>query len=189
MRQDPNIILVGEIRDEETADVALHAALTGHLVFSTLHTNDAIGAIPRFLDLNAKSQILASALNAAIGQRLVRKLCSSCKAPADGDDVEKIKKNLSDIPENIIPKEITVYKKVGCEKCGGTGYKGRIGIYEVVFVSDSLEKLVATNPSHQDILTEAKKNGFITMFQDGLIRVLEGETTLEEISRVTSSNV
>ena len=189
LRQDPNIILVGEIRDEETADVALHAALTGHLVFSTLHTNDAIGAIPRFLDLNAKSQILASALNAAIGQRLVRKLCSSCKAPADGDDVEKIKKNLSDIPENIIPKEITVYKKVGCEKCGGTGYKGRIGIYEVVFVSDSLEKLVATNPSHQDILTEAKKNGFITMFQDGLIRVLEGETTLEEISRVTSSNV
>ncbi len=189
LRQDPNIILVGEIRDEETADVALHAALTGHLVFSTLHTNDAIGAIPRFLDLNAKSQILASALNAAIGQRLVRKLCSSCKAPADGDDVEKIKKNLSDIPENIIPKEITVYKKVGCEKCGGTGYKGRIGIYEVVFVSDSLEKLIATNPSHQDILTEAKKNGFITMFQDGLLRVLEGETTLEEISRVTSSNV
>ncbi|MDP3800270.1 MAG: GspE/PulE family protein [bacterium] len=189
LRQDPNIILVGEIRDEETADVALHAALTGHLVFSTLHTNDAIGAIPRFLDMNAKPQILASALNAVIGQRLVRKLCSNCKALAEGNDVEKIKNNLVGIPENIIPKEINVYKTVGCEKCGGTGYKGRIGIYEIVFVSDSLEKLVATNPSHQDILAEAKKNGFITMFQDGLIRVLEGETTPEEISRVTSSNV
>lgn len=188
LRQDPNIILVGEIRDEETADVALHAALTGHLVFSTLHTNNAIGAIPRFLDLNAKPQILASALNTVIAQRLVRKLCPSCKAPATFD-VEEIKKDLSGVPENIIPKEISVYKNIGCEKCGGTGYKGRIGVYEIVFVNDALEKLIGTNPSHQDILTEAKKNGFITMYQDGLLRVLAGETTPEEIARVTSSNV
>ncbi|MDP3764739.1 MAG: GspE/PulE family protein [bacterium] len=189
LRQDPNIILVGEIRDEETADVALHAALTGHLVFSTLHTNDAIGAIPRFLDLNAKPKILASALNAVIGQRLVRKLCLSCKTPATGVDIEKIKKDLAGVPENILPKEISVFKNVGCAKCGHSGYKGRIGVYEIVFVSDSLEELVGTNPSHQDILAEAKKNGFITMYQDGLMRVLVGETTLEEIARVTSSNV
>ncbi|MEK7565398.1 MAG: GspE/PulE family protein [Patescibacteria group bacterium] len=187
LRQDPNIILVGEIRDEETANVALHAALTGHLVFSTLHTNDAIGAIPRFLDLNAKPQILASALNVVIAQRLVRKLCPNCKTSATFD-VAEIKKDLSGVPENIIPKEISVYKNIGCEKCGGTGYKGRIGVYEIVFVNDSLEKLISTNPSHQDILTEAKKNGFITMYQDGLLRVLAGETTLEEIARVTSSS-
>lgn len=189
LRQDPNVILVGEIRDEETADVALHAALTGHLVFSTLHTNDAVGAIPRFLDLNAKPQILASALNAAIGQRLVRKLCSSCKKLAASNvAIDKIKEELSDVPQDILPKENNIYEASGCEKCGLTGYKGRIGVYEIVFVKDSLEKLIGTSPSHQDILTEVKKYGFVTMRQDGLIRVLAGETTLAEVDRVTGDN-
>ncbi len=191
LRQDPNVILVGEIRDEETADVALHAALTGHLVFSTLHTNDAVGAIPRFLDLNAKPQILASALNVIIGQRLVRKLCPGCKKVSAETSglLEKIKKNLSGVPQDILPKETTIYEAVGCPKCGNTGYKGRIGVYEILFTNDTLKKLMAANPSNQDILAKAQKNGFITMRQDGLMRVLSGETTLEEIDRVTGAGV
>lgn len=189
LRQDPNVILVGEIRDEETADVALHAALTGHLVFSTLHTNDAIGAIPRFLDLNAKPQILASALNAAVAQRLVRKLCSDCKKiVSDPTLIEKIKKDLADVKDEIKSwsDEIKIYEAVGCDNCGGTGYKGRIGVFEMLFVNEGLEKLIGQNPSHQQILAEAKKQDFVTMYQDGLMRVLTGETTLEEVSRVTS---
>jgi type IV pilus assembly protein PilB len=193
LRQDPNVILVGEIRDEETADVALHAALTGHLVFSTLHTNDAIGAVPRFLDMNAKPQILASALNAAIGQRLVRKLCAGCKKVSNvsTDVIEKIKKDLYDSPqmESVFPwpAEVKIYEPVGCEKCGNTGYKGRVGVYEVLFVDEEMEKLVGKSPSHQEILVAAKKTGFITMYQDGLMRILTGETTVAEIERVTSS--
>ncbi len=189
LRQDPNVILVGEIRDEETADVALHAALTGHLVFSTLHTNDAVGAIPRFLDLNAKPQILASALNAAVAQRLVRKLCQTCKKIiSDPTLIEKIKKDLIDVKDEIKswPAEIKIYEAAGCDKCGHTGYKGRIGVFEMLFVNEGLEKLIGQNPSHQQILEEAKKQGFITMYQDGLMRVLAGETTLDEVSRVTS---
>ncbi len=189
LRQDPNVILVGEIRDEETADVALHAALTGHLVFSTLHTNDAIGAIPRFLDLNAKPQILASALNAAVAQRLVRKLCSDCKKiVSDPTLIEKIKKDLADVKDEIKSwsDEIKIYEAVGCDNCGQTGYKGRIGVFEMLFVNEGLEKLIGQNPSHQQILAEAKKQDFITMYQDGLMRVLTGETTLKEVSRVTS---
>lgn len=190
LRQDPNIILVGETRDEETADVALHAALTGHLVFTTIHTNDAIGAIPRFLDINAKPQILASALNAAIGQRLVRKLCDECKKEIKNDSeiIEKIKKDLYSNPfvESALPapKKIKIYEAVGCEKCGNTGYKGRIGVFEALFIDEKMEKLIDKNPTHSDVLEEAKKSGFITMYQDGLMRVLEGETTIEEVERV-----
>ena len=195
LRQDPNIILVGEIRDEETADVALHAALTGHLVFSTLHTNDAVGAVPRFLDLNAKPQILASALNVVIAQRLVRKLCLTCKKSAAGGEsaLEQIKKDLYDSPqvkETLPwPDNAQIYEAAGCEKCGNTGYKGRIGVYEIVFINDSLEKLIGQNPTHAQILEEAQKNGFTTMYQDGLMRVLAGETTLAEVKRVTSREV
>lgn len=192
LRQDPNVILVGEIRDEETADTALHAALTGHLVFSTLHTNDAIGAIPRFLDMNAKPQILASALNVAIGQRLVRKLCAGCKKTVDDspDIAERIKKEIYNYPETEKlfpwPSEVKIYEVAGCEKCGSTGYKGRVGIYEIIFVDEAMEKLIGTSPSHQDILTAAKKTGFITMRQDGLMRVVLGETTLAEVDRITA---
>ncbi|MBI4118893.1 MAG: type II/IV secretion system protein [Parcubacteria group bacterium] len=188
LRQDPNVILVGEIRDEETADVALHAALTGHLVFSTLHTNNAVGAVPRFLDLNAKPKILSSALNAAIGQRLVRKLCPNCKketAP-NAVDAEKIKKELAGATMFDWPKEVKIYSPTGCEACGGTGYKGRVGIYEVLLVDEAMKKTIDANPSDQEVLEQAKRNGFITMYQDGLIRVLAGETTLEEVERVTS---
>jgi type IV pilus assembly protein PilB len=190
LRQDPNIILIGEIRDEETADVALHAALTGHMVFSTLHTNDAVGAVPRFLDINAKPQILASALNMAIGQRLVRKLCGECKKVSgeSADITKKIKKDLYDSPqiESIFPwpDEAKIYESVGCEKCGNTGYRGRIGVFEVLFINEAMEKFISQNPTHHGILEEAKKTGFMTMYQDGLIRVLAGETTMEEVERV-----
>jgi type IV pilus assembly protein PilB len=161
------------------------------LVFSTLHTNDGIGAVPRFLDMNAKPQILASALNAAIGQRLVRKLCAGCKKVSESADLEKIKKDLYDSPqvESVFPfpADAKIYESVGCAKCGGTGYKGRIGVYEVLFVDEAMEKLIGTSPSHQDIFVLAKKSGFITMYQDGLIRVLAGETTISEIERVISA--
>ena len=191
LRQDPDIILVGEIRDEETADVALHAALTGHLVFSTLHTNDAVGAVPRFLDLNAKPKILAPALNAVIGQRLVRKLCPECKKVSTSAGLEQIKKDLYDSTqiESVFPwpNDAKTYGPVGCEKCGGTGYKGRIGVYEVLFIDETMEKLIDENPSRQDVLALAKKSGFITMYQDGLMRVLAGETTMTEVERVTSA--
>ncbi len=195
LRQDPNIILVGEIRDEETADVALHAALTGHLVFSTLHTNNAVGAIPRFLDLNAKPPILASALNLVIAQRLVRRLCPQCKKEANLDPakMEQIKKELYDskFVEDIFPwpEPPKTYQAVGCERCGGTGYKGRIGVFEVLAVDSEMEKLIGQSPTHQLVFAQAKKAGFVTMYQDGLMRVLEGETTLEEIERVTSAAV
>ena len=151
LRQDPDIILVGEIRDGETADTALHAALTGHLVFSTLHTNDAVGAVPRFLDLNAKPQILASALNAVIGQRLVRKLCAACKKPAalESSTLEKIKQELYASPavEKLFPwpGEVKIYEPAGCAKCGGAGYKGRIGIHEVLKVTSTIGELVNNN--------------------------------------------
>ncbi len=195
LRQDPNIILVGEIRDEETADVALHAALTGHLVFSTLHTNNAVGAIPRFLDLNAKPPILASALNAVIAQRLVRRLCPQCKKEVGlaEAEIERIKKELFDSKfiEDIFPwpNPVKTYSAVGCEHCGGTGYKGRIGVFETLLVDDEMEKLVGQNPTNQQVFSQAKKAGFVTMYQDGLMRVLAGETTLEEVGRVTSAAV
>ena len=195
LRQDPNIILVGEIRDEETADVALHAALTGHLVFSTLHTNNAVGAIPRFLDLNAKPPILASALNLVVAQRLVRRLCPQCKKEAvlDPAKIEQIKKDLFDskFVEDIFPwpEPPKTYQAVGCERCGGAGYKGRIGVFEVLAVDGEMEKLIGQSPTHQQVLAQAKKTDFVTMYQDGLMRMLEGETTLDEVERVTSAAV
>lgn len=195
LRQDPDIILVGEIRDEETADVALHSALTGHLVFSTLHTNDAIGTIPRFLDLNAKPPILASALNAVIAQRLVRKLCGQCKKEIaiDKNALEKIKKELFDSAQvkKIFswPDAVKIYQPVGCAHCGNTGYKGRIGIFEILPIDQNMEQLIAKNPSHQEVLAQVKNDGFIFMYQDGLMKIIEGVTTLEEVGRVTSAEV
>jgi type II secretory ATPase GspE/PulE/Tfp pilus assembly ATPase PilB-like protein len=188
LRQDPDILLIGEIRDDETAQTALNAALTGHFVFSTLHTNDAIGAIPRFLDLNAKPQILASALNAVIAQRLVRKLCSACKKPIKigADFLEKIKENIGNDKNllDVINKTPIIYQAVGCSKCSDTGYKGRIGIFEVLIIDNELEKIIPTSPAHQELMELAIKQGFLSMYNDGILRVFEGITTLEEINRV-----
>lgn len=189
LRQDPDVMLVGEIRDEETAQTALNAALTGHLVFSTLHTNDAPGAVPRFLDLNAKPEILASALNAVIAQRLVRKLCKACKEKAEVDEAlfKKIKEGLkydADLQKKLRREELTIYEAVGCEVCSGTGYRGRTGIFEVFVIDKTMEAVVGGSPAHREVLEAARKAGFVDMYHDGLLRVLEGITTLEEVERV-----
>ena len=185
LRQDPDIILVGEIRDTETAKTALNASLTGHLVFSTLHTNDAAGAIPRFIDLGADPGSLASSLNLLMAQRLVRKVCETCKKeykPAK-EELEKITAVLKGVGHTPLEKANFV-KAAGCEKCNGLGYKGRIGILEIIQIDDALEKLISKSPSHADVLEVAKKKGMITMYQDALLKVLAGITTMEEVGRI-----
>lgn len=194
LRQDPNIIMLGEIRDKETAEIAIHAALTGHIVFSTLHTNDAAGAIPRFIDMGANPIILSAALIDIMAQRLLRRVCPDCKKEyiADEEQKAKIKKALQGLPEQIatpkISEKLKLYKAPGCAKCNGTGYKGRIGVYENIAVSPKIEKLITKSPSHADVLEVAKKSGFVSMYQDGILKVLEGITTLEELENVVGSS-
>jgi len=188
VRQDPDVILVGEIRDRETADTAIQASLTGHLVFSTLHTNDAAGAIPRLRDLGAEEKSVTSALKLVIAQRLVRRLCDHCKEEYEPspEEKEKIKQQLTSLSghENI-PEITKLYKAKGCEKCLGLGYQGRIGIFEVFVINPEVEKLILSRATHTDILDLLKKQGFITMTQDGLLKVIKGITSLEEVERVT----
>jgi len=187
LRQDPDIVMVGETRDLETAEIAVRAALTGHLVLSTLHTNDASGVIPRLLDLGIQPYLLSPALNAIVGQRLIRKLCSQCKTKREvsPEEEEKIKKILAVISPkaNIdVPKELpTIYKAVGCEACNNLGYKGRIGIYEVLTMDASIKELTAQNVPSFKILEQAIENGMITMLQDGILKVMQGTTSLEEV--------
>jgi len=184
LRQDPDILLVGEVRDSETAKTALDASLTGHLVFSTLHTNDAAGAIPRLLDLGANKGSLAASLNLIMAQRLVRRLCG-CKEKykLSKDVLDRISDILSNIKHPPIEK-VSFYKPKGCPKCNELGYKGRIGVLEIIEVDDEVEKLIAQNPSHSDVLEFSKKKGMITMHQDALLKAMEGITSLEEIERV-----
>ncbi len=186
LRQDPNIIMVGEIRDSETADLAIQAALTGHQVFSTIHTNSAAGAPPRLLDMGVEPFLLTSALNAVVGQRVVRKICPHCKVQFDAppEVVESIKQILGKfIPQNQAPI-LKLYKGQGCSFCGKTGYLGRIGIFEVLVISDAIAKLVLEHASSGAIEELATSSGMITMKQDGYMKVLEGVTTLEEVLRV-----
>ena len=186
LRQDPDVILVGEIRDLETANIAMHAALTGHLVFSTLHTNNAAGTIPRLIDLGVKPNIIAPAINVAIAQRLLRKLCNECKKEYEPSkkEEENINKNLGNIKNT--PKEIKLWKTIGCEHCNFTGYKGRTGIFEAFLVNDEIERLILQNPPEADIKKSAQRQGMITIYQDGLLKVLEGITSFEELNRVVS---
>lgn len=188
LRQDPDVILVGEIRDLETANTAMHAALTGHLVFSTLHTNNAVGSIPRLIDLGVKPNIIAPAINVALAQRLVRKLCDKCKKEYEPtkEDEKIIIKNLEKIKS--IPKEIKLWKAIGCEYCNFTGYRGRIGIFEAFLINDEIERLILKNPPEADIKSSAQKQGMITIYQDGLLKVLEGITSFEELNRVVSED-
>lgn len=190
LRQDPNIILVGEIRDKETTELAIQAALTGHLVFSTLHTNNAAGAIPRLIDLGAEPFLVASALNAVAGQRIARQICPTCKeeySPAQEviDDIKKVIGNLWS-PD----KKMVLYKGKGeingkpCDACGGTGYLGRVGVFELFPISDKISKLTLTRATMKDIEEEAKEEGMVTMKQDGYLKALEGITSLEEVLRV-----
>lgn len=188
LRQDPDILMVGEIRDKETAEIALQSALTGHLVFSTLHTNDAAGAVPRFLDLGASAKTVASALSLAIAQRLVRRLCPDCKEEVEPtkEEKEKIDAALKNLPESIKKTTLSkIYKPKGCDRCNGIGFKGRIGIYEIIEKEAELEKFISTSPGHAEILEFLNKKGFVSMFQDGVLKVLEGITSLEEVKNMT----
>jgi len=195
LRQDPDIVMVGEIRDTETAEIATQAALTGHLVISTIHTNNAAGAIPRFLSMGVKPFFLAPALNCVIGQRLVRRLCPDCKQPMTLDEalMEQVKHELSDLPKaaNITPdlNKLVFYgasdKTKDCKTCNGLGYKGRVGIYEIFTMNKEIEHMIlAQSVSEYDMLDVAKKYGMITMTQDGLLKGLDGLTSVEEVLRV-----
>lgn len=194
IRQDPDVILVGEIRDLDTAETAMHAALTGHLVFSTLHTNDAAGTIPRLIDLGVKPSIIAPAINAAMAQRLVRKLCLSCRQPAklSGQDLTNLKKELALLPKDAsLPeqKNWTLFKASdnGCETCNGISYKGRTGVYEIILIDDNMERLILASAPESEIKKQARDQGQITMRQDGLLKILAGITDLAELEKVVGS--
>lgn len=203
LRQDPDILMVGEIRDEETLEIALHAAMTGHLVLSTLHTNSAAATLPRMLDMGAEPFLIASTVNIIIAQRLARKLCQECKKPytLDPDEVSALEKsiNMQEIFSYLKSQEsiknvvgnaesfsaLTFYKPVGCEQCGGEGYRGRVGVYEVLAMETNIRKLVTQSATSEVIEAEAKKNGMSKMSEDGFLKAVQGITTIEEILRVT----
>ena len=190
LRQDPNVILVGEIRDKETAEIALNASLTGHIVFSTLHTNDAVGAIPRLLDLGIQTNILGPALSLVIGQRLVRRLCPNCKVKSKVTaELElKIKKFVAAIPDRVKKTDYAkfeIYEAKGCDKCGRLGYKGRTSIFELLQVSEEVESAIYKNPTEIELKDLAKKQGMVTMQEDGLLKILTGVTSFEEVERLT----
>jgi len=189
LRQDPDVIMVGEIRDNETALVAVNAALTGHLVLSTLHTNNAAGSFPRLLDLGVNSKVISSALNISIAQRLVRTLCQACKKETalEGRSREIVDKVLASIPDPIYLEGVQrehLWTTAGCQECSGLGFKGRIGVFEAILVDSMIEKAVITNPSERDIRTAAKNQKLLTMVEDGIVKVLAGATTIEELDRV-----
>lgn len=193
LRQDPDIVMVGEIRDLETAETAINASLTGHLVISTLHTNNAAGAIPRFLAMGVKPYLLGPSINVVIGQRLVRRLCSACKKKyeLDPSSYEKVKRELSLLPETELSKinfsNLTFYTACGCEQCHGLGLKGRIGIFEVLKCDETIIGAIQNGQLAEDTVFElARRQGMIRMVQDGLLKALDGITTVEEVYRVTA---
>jgi type II secretory ATPase GspE/PulE/Tfp pilus assembly ATPase PilB-like protein len=189
LRQDPDIIMVGEIRDLETADTAINAALTGHLMLSTLHTNSAAGAIPRFLAMGVKPFLLAPSLNSIIGQRLIRKLCPDCRIEdrVDNQRMTEVMNNLNSISPKSGAKlddlsNLKFFKAEGCDKCNNLGYKGRIGIYEVMTMTPEIEKMILSgNVSEYELEQKAIEGGMITMLQDGILKAKDGVTSLEEV--------
>ncbi|MFT7328418.1 MAG: type IV pilus assembly protein PilB [Crocinitomicaceae bacterium] len=195
LRQDPDIVMVGEIRDSETASIAVNASLTGHLVLSTLHTNSAAGVIPRLIDLGVSPQILAAALSVSLAQRLVRKVCEPCKEHYDPspEDEELLRDILRDAVKNDKPiheyglsenQEIKLTRGKGCEKCNGTGYKGRIGIFEAIITDDLIEEILNKSPTEQEVRRIAQKQGLLNMREDGVIKILKGTTSLDEVRKV-----
>ncbi len=195
VRQDPDVILVGEIRDLETVDIALQAAITGHLVFSTLHTNDAVGAIPRLISLGAKPFNIGPAINMAVAQRLVRRVCEKCavKEPPSKEELAEIKEGLAAAALDLAKKGVVlpeindameIARAKGCPHCANTGYRGRVGIYEAFKVDDELQAYVLGAPTIPGIKEIVKRKGMLTLYQDGLIKVAQGITTLEELQRV-----
>ena len=183
LRQDPNIIMVGEIRDDETASIAVNAALTGHLLLSTLHTNDAPTTLPRLFDMNVEPFLIASTVNIAIGQRLVRKICNYCKYE-NKVTINDLQGLLGTFPLKILHESKVFYKGKGCEKCNDSGYHGRIGIYEVLEIDDEVRAAVVRKADASEIRQIAIKNGMKTMIEDGFQKALAGLTTIEEVLRV-----
>lgn len=190
LRQDPDVLMVGEIRDLDTAEAAAQAALTGHMVFSTLHTNDAAGAIPRLLNLGVRPVTLAPALSVVIAQRLVRRICQECKVEEELDEklLSRVKSILAAIPKSSrqeVPKKLKFFHSPGCAACNQLGYKGRIGVFEVFVVDDEIQKLIFKEASTVEIKEAAVKQGMVSMIQDGILKALEGITDVAEVFRVT----
>ena len=199
LRQDPDVVMVGEIRDAETAKIAVESALTGHMVFSTLHTNNAAGVIPRLIDLDVNPKIMVSALSLSIAQRLVRKLCQFCKKEKTLTDeenkvirtiMENIKEEGKDLKNyNINPNApLKIFSAVGCEKCNMTGFKGRMGIFEAIKTDEAIEKIMPQNPSEREIKKTARMQGILSMRQDGVVKILNGVTSIEEVQSVVDLN-
>lgn len=198
LRQDPDVIMVGEVRDTDTAQLVIHSALTGHIVLSTLHTNTAVGVVPRLLDMGVDKFLLPATLNVAVAQRLVRHLCDQCREKVKPEKAirELIKKELEELPEKDRKRmlarvgangeNIAIFHPKGCKKCGVTGFVGRIGIFEVLAISDRIAELLLQTSSEIEVEKIAKAEGMRSMRQDGMIKVLDGVTTMEEIIRVTT---
>lgn len=189
LRQDPDVIMVGEIRDKETAETSVNAALTGHLVFSTLHTNNAAGTFPRLVDLGVNPKTLSSAINIAMAQRLVRRLCTECKhevpiSEADKKIIDAVLETITDKTQIEGLQRETTYTADGCEHCNNTGFKGRIGIHEAILMNSDIEKVINENLSEREIKKAAESQGILDLKQDGVVKVLQGITTLEELTRV-----
>lgn len=191
LRQDPDVVMIGEIRDKETAEMAVHAALTGHVVLSTLHTNDSAGAIPRLIDMGVEPFLINSSLNLIIGQRLARKICDNCKEEAviSKDQLESVKAELDKMPkaerERVKKTPLKFFKGKGCKSCNDTGYKGRIGLYEILAVDNSVKALIEKRSSSDEIKTASINSGMTTMIQDGILKAIGAMTTIEEVWRVT----
>lgn len=192
LRQDPNVVMLGEIRDNETTELVIHASLTGHMILSTLHTNDAIGAIPRLVDLGAEPFLLSSVLNLVIAQRLARKVCTYCKKESAVPEtlLTKAKALLAEIPPKFLgsidPKKLIFYKGEGCAHCGNMGYQGRTAVAEVINVTSEIREIMNNGAKVEDIRKALKNQDFITLAQDCLLRALEGETTLDEVVRIST---
>jgi type IV pilus assembly protein PilB len=196
LRQDPDVIMVGEIRDEETALLTIHSALTGHLVLSTLHTNDALGVVPRLVDLKVQSYLIPSTLILALAQRLVRQLCPNCKKQvlAKGYYKDKIISEYKEIPEGSrnginLPDPLYLWEAVGCPSCHQQGFAGRIGIFETLEMTPELGEIVLKDLSEGVLKSEGKRQGLITMRQDGILKVLRGITTAEEVLKATEEEI
>lgn len=192
LRQDPNIIMVGEVRDEETANLVVHASLTGHVVLSTIHTNSAVGVILRLIDMGIKPFLIPSTLKVAISQRLIRTLCQKCKKKVAVNEKVKnyIIKNIKTLPlavkkEMAVTENTFVYEANGCEDCNFKGYKGRVGLYEVLSMNEQIASIILKSPVESLILAEAQKQGMLTMAQEGIIKALAGETSIDEVARAT----
>ncbi len=194
LRQDPDVIMVGEIRDNETAEIAVNAALTGHLVFSTLHTNNAAGTFPRLIDLGVNSKVITSSLSIAMAQRLVRTLCKDCKteteiSAADKKTIDTVLATITDKTYLDGVQTTKIWKAVGCDKCHNTGYRGRIGIFEAILTDANIENVIEMNPSEREIKKAAESQNMLDMTQDGVLKVLAGTTTLDELGRVVDMPV